>query len=267
MDSRSSIRENWNAATGLPPELVGCHPMGGGGLIGAPYRCYFGALHLRRAVPFDRSMNVLELGCGNGRWIAELAPRVQHYTGVDFNREGLDIAQEVIRRKGLDNVRLVEGSIVEFAGDRPYDVVYFSGVTQYLEDAQIHGVLDRLAPFLTDRTVVVDRSTVNLKARVVHDVPGYYCIYRTPDEIAGIVAAHGFHLAYHRRSYRYLRGGERLARSAAAGPLARLVRALRPASYWVLWAWSWALDRVRPPKAAPEGSHDFLVFRRNAVRD
>jgi SAM-dependent methyltransferase len=242
--------------------------MGRGGLLEASYRHYFEVRHLKRFVRLERTMSVLELGSGNGRWILSLAPLVKHYTAVDFSRQALDVARKGIRAAGLDNVELHEQSILDFRGDGRYDVIYLAGVTQYLQDEEIRRLMENLAPHIGQGTVIVDRSTINVRAREILERDGYYAIFRTPAELRALLARHGFHGTYQRRSYRFMRGGRLLQ----AGPLKRimpvLVRALRPVSLYLLLGYSWLADVVRPiPFEGGDRSHDFFVFRRDDRAD
>ncbi|MAB88647.1 MAG: hypothetical protein CMJ90_04215 [Planctomycetes bacterium] len=77
-----------------------------------------GADQLRRA-------HVCEVGCGVGRLVPALAPRVASYTGVDI---APSIVSEARRRcEGLDDVRFFEGDgagLPDVARDREYDLIF-----------------------------------------------------------------------------------------------------------------------------------------------
>lgn len=255
----TAIKAQWNSLSQMPPELIGCTPLGGGGMIESPYRYYFETRHFKKRVKLDRSMNVLELGCGNGRWTVALAPLVKHYTGVDFSRDGLRVAESSALKYGLNNVEFVERSITDFEGTGTYDVIYFSGVSQYLHDEEMDRVLGQLASHMHDKTIIVDRSTVNYTARNVHDTDDYFCIYRTPEEVIGLFEKHGYSNTYQQHTYRYLRGGERLLNSWMGKWLPAATRLLKPVSLYLLLAMTWGLDTVRPPLI--KGYHDFFIFK------
>ena len=251
-----------------PRQLVGVYPMGRGGLLEIPYRHYFEVKHLKQKVHFDQTMNVLELGCGNGRWALSLAPIVKHYTGVDFSRSALDIAQEDAQMAGLKNVELREQSILDFQGDRPYDIVYFSGVTQYLQDEEINKVLKNLAPHFKRNTVFIDRSTVNYREREILSTAQYYSIFRTPRELNDIFSAFGFHIIYEKRSYRFLRGGRFVRSRYLLNILPPLAHFTRPVSYYVMLFFSFMADILSPkPFEGGDRSHDFLIFERNDIHE
>lgn len=245
-----------------PAQLVGMYPLGGGGLVEAPYRHYFELQHLSKIVRFHHAMNVLELGSGNGRWAVSLAPLVSDYTGVDLTPRAIEIAQGVVSGRMIKNVTFHEMSILDFKGDRPYDVIYFSSVSQYLEDDQIHQVLNNLSSWVTPSTIIVDRSTVKYRQREILERPGYYSILRTPDELDKIFKEHGFALSYYKRSYRFLRGAQFLIHPPLNRILPAIVKWTQPVSLYLMLALSWIADIINPiPFKEDDWSHDFLLFK------
>lgn len=248
-----------------PPELIGCSPLGGGGVMEALYRHFFEVRHFQRLVgSLDKSMNVLELGSGNGRWVETLAPRVGHYTAVDLTPEAVAIAQEMAARKNITNVDFHTMSITDFRGNRPYDVIYFSGVSQFLDDGALGKVLDDLALWIKPSTVIVDRSSLNFEARSITDTDTYFSIYRTPGELDAVFAARGLKKTYRASSYRYLRGMEYFDhRPNKYRALLKLVAATRPISFHVMNFVIWLADTFNPVDLIKRGwSHDFSVYRK-----
>jgi SAM-dependent methyltransferase len=250
-----------NDAGGTPRQLVGMYPLGGGGIVEASYRHYFELRHLKKIVAFSGNMNVLELGCGNGRWAVSLAPIVKHYTGVDITRRALDIAREDLSKYGVLNVDLHEQSVLDFQGDRHYDVVYFSAVSQYLEDDELDKILGNLRPWLKRNMTLVDRSTVNYVRRENFERPGYYSIFRTKDDLCRIYGKYGFRIVYSARSYRFLRCGRRFNSSLLRKPFLRIIELLKPVSLNAMLAFTVLVDTIAP-LPPPLQSHDFLVFKR-----
>jgi SAM-dependent methyltransferase len=247
-----------------PPQLIGMYPLGGGGLVEAPYRHYFECRHLERIIHFGKQMNILELGSGSGRWAVSLAPLVNHYTGVDLTHKAVVIAREAIAAQRISNAEFYEQSILDFKGNRPYDVIYFSGVSQYLENDQLQRVLDNLSPWMTPGTVIVDRSTISYRAREVVSRKDYYAILRTSQEIRDIFRPYGFFLKYSKRSYRFLRGARFLLRPPLDRILPQVVQLTAPASLWMMLGASFVIDHLHP--IVYEGgnlSHDFLLFNRS----
>ena len=66
--------------------------------------------------------DVLELGCGTGRWLIALGKRGYRMTGVDFDHAALALAREKCKETGL-RVRLIEHDLVSWTPDDSYDAV------------------------------------------------------------------------------------------------------------------------------------------------
>lgn len=247
-----------------PPQLIGMYPLGGGGLIEAPYRHYFELRHLTKIINFNKKMSMLELGCGNGRWAVSLAPRVAHYTGIDVTPRALEIARDSVNALNIGNATFHEMSILDFKGDRPYDFIYFSSVSQYLDDQQIHQIMNNLARWIKTSTIIVDRSTLNYDGRQILERPDYYSILRTSNELDHIFQAHGFSLAYYKRSYRFLRGARFLTLSPLNRLLPSIIQRTQPVSLYIMLFFSWLADTIKPkpnPFDDCGSSHDFLLFK------
>ena len=75
---------------------------------------------------------LLEIGCGVGRFLKQFAPKVRTVTGVGFSKEMLDSAAE--RCAGLSNVsvRLNNGSSLEAFSAQSFDFVICAGVMQHI---------------------------------------------------------------------------------------------------------------------------------------
>jgi 2-polyprenyl-3-methyl-5-hydroxy-6-metoxy-1,4-benzoquinol methylase len=255
-------RKYWNSVDGVSPLLVGVYAMGGGGLVEVIYRHFFELKHLESIVSFNKSTRLLEMGCGTGRWAMSLAPKVNCYVGVDFSRDSLEYAEEEARRRRLTNARFCQASITEFRSSQAFDVVYFSGVSQYLEDSDMIQVLRNIRPLLLDSTVIVDRSTINNRAREVANSDGYFSIYRTPSEIEHLYNSIGFRLLYRNRSYRFLRFTGLVRHPAINRMTATVVSLTKPMSLYAMWGLSFLADSIHPvPFEGGDRSHDFFLFR------
>lgn len=98
--------------------------------------------------PVDGPLRYLELGCGQGLSLAQLAVAFPQgeFLGVDFNPEHVAHARAFARAAGLENLRFVEADFAELAQHWPPDWGQF----EYLG---LHGVLSWLAPGLRDAVV------------------------------------------------------------------------------------------------------------------
>ena len=66
--------------------------------------------------------DVLELGCGTGRWLIALGGRGYRMTGVDFDAAALALAREKCRERGVE-VRLINQDLASWIPDDSYDAV------------------------------------------------------------------------------------------------------------------------------------------------
>jgi SAM-dependent methyltransferase len=262
VDSASAY---WNSVASDDADLLGVSPMGGGGVLEVLYRHHFELRTLRRLVRLDAATDVLELGSGNARWVVSLAPLVRSYTAVDFSAPAMEVARRRILAARMANVELVQQNVAEYRPTRPFGVIYFSGVTQYLSDAELEATLSNIRPALQSGGRVIDRSTVSLSEREVNEAGDYFAIYRTADEIEAAFSVLGLRLLHRTRSYRPLRLPLSLRRDRLLHIAATLAKFARPLSFHVLHAMTVLADTIKPvPFEGGLHSHDFFVFGRQA---
>ncbi len=253
-----------------PPEFVGMYPLGGGGIFEAAYRHYFEWHTLKRLLPLAKSQVLLELGSGNGRWASSFSPLVRRYIGIDSTAECVSIAKIMLEDQHLNNVSFIHDSIINHKPDCKLDILYFSGVSQYLQDEEIRIVLKNIHPWLQDDALIVDRSTFQSLERKVTNSEGYFSIYRTVDELSSLLFEQGFALVARSPSYRHLSIGPWLIRLTQYRPrikalLLQILNKTQPFSLWVMFLLSYLLDSfpLRQNKKA-DWSHDFLVFKKKS---
>ena len=99
-----------------------------------------------------KSSNVLDIGCGIGRWAEQVIPLCNHYCGVDFSSGMIKAAKE--RACNLTGdfeflnysfQELVEQKGEEFKGK--FDRLIIAGVCMYINDAELPGCLKMLLTF------------------------------------------------------------------------------------------------------------------------
>ncbi|MBD2103128.1 non-ribosomal peptide synthetase [Leptolyngbya sp. FACHB-261] len=76
---------------------------------------------------------VLELGCGTGLLLFELAPQSREYWGTDFSQQSLEYVQQRLELRGLEQVKLLNRLAHEFEGIEAgrFDAVILNSVVQY----------------------------------------------------------------------------------------------------------------------------------------
>jgi pristinamycin I synthase-3/4 len=81
-----------------------------------------------------RPRRVLEIGCGTGLLLTQVAPHCESYTGLDFSAAALEQLSKVVeQREDLRHVTLRQGPAheLEFVSDESVDLVVINSVVQY----------------------------------------------------------------------------------------------------------------------------------------
>jgi ubiquinone/menaquinone biosynthesis C-methylase UbiE/acyl carrier protein len=82
-----------------------------------------------------RPRRALEIGCGTGLLLSQLAPHCDTYYGTDFSQSSLDYVQQHLTHgeSALSHVQLLKRRADEFAGleDESFDLVILNSVVQY----------------------------------------------------------------------------------------------------------------------------------------
>lgn len=139
-----------------------------------------------------RFAKAADLACGIGDWSLRYLEIASRVVGVDINPEFLAEA----RRSALRNARgaaleLVEGNLVDFDGLADADLVTLGGCVQYLDDAELEGLMRRTsAALLPSRGVLYVRTAVVTPLCVPHETTGGY--YRDRATYEELFERHGF---------------------------------------------------------------------------
>ncbi len=84
---------------------------------------------------------VLEIGAGSGYMAALMAHKAQHVTAVEISPELKALAEQNLKKAGIDNVTVVEGNgAAGWEQGAPYDVIVISGGLDSLPEAFIKQV-------------------------------------------------------------------------------------------------------------------------------
>ncbi len=82
--------------------------------------------------------NLLEIGCGLGLLLREIAPKCQTYVGTDFSKPVIDYLSNMLKKNtALSKVKLLNRGAHNFEGieDESFDVIVLNSVVQYFPDA------------------------------------------------------------------------------------------------------------------------------------
>ncbi|MBM4106323.1 MAG: class I SAM-dependent methyltransferase [Phycisphaerae bacterium] len=83
----------------------------------------------------DPSAEVLDVGCGSGRWASVIAPRVGHLALVDASGSALQVARRNLDRATNVSFHLASAGDLPFA-DESFDLVYSLGVLHHVPDTE-----------------------------------------------------------------------------------------------------------------------------------
>jgi len=77
---------------------------------------------LESEIEFDRTRQILDVGCGTGRHAIELAKRGYQVTGIDLSEDQLKKAREKAGNEGVE-VTFLQRDARDFSFDDPFDLV------------------------------------------------------------------------------------------------------------------------------------------------
>jgi amino acid adenylation domain-containing protein len=96
---------------------------------------------------------VLEIGCGTGLLLFQIAPHCEKYVGTDFSAVSLESIQHQLGRLHLRQVELLHRMATDFEGVAPasFDVVILNSIVQYFPSADyllqvLEGAIQAVAP-------------------------------------------------------------------------------------------------------------------------
>jgi SAM-dependent methyltransferase len=137
---------------------------------------------------------VLELGCGHGLYSVEFARLGARVTAVDYSAPMLEIARKNIQKAGVaDRVTLVQSDIREVSVPGPFDLIFMTGVTDYLPKTVLGEIGDYIARSASDLVIVSfpPYSAINLGRRVwLRLLKGLKLSYYTRREIEAFARQH-----------------------------------------------------------------------------
>lgn len=142
---------------------------------------------------------VLDIGCGNGRWYEALKKFGLAYTGVDFSPSLINIARE--KYQNSDLCKFIVGKADDISSEILSDKeclithVIISGVTLYLNDAEVINMLIGLDSLSQSGTIIYLREPIANNTRLTlnehwsDDLDSHYsAIYRTQAELLSLIS-------------------------------------------------------------------------------
>jgi 2-polyprenyl-3-methyl-5-hydroxy-6-metoxy-1,4-benzoquinol methylase len=99
---------------------------------------------------------VLDIGCGNGFLTRDIAEKARSVTGVDINKNNIELARKDFNR---DNIKYICGDACRYDFGEKFDVVVLSNILEHLDDRAVFLLKVRdLAPRLLIRVPMINRD-------------------------------------------------------------------------------------------------------------
>lgn len=233
----------------------------------------------------------LDVGCGSGVWLAQLAPRFATAHGIDLSSEMVASARAHLARAGIANATVEVQSALELDATTRYDLIFVGGVLMYLNDDVVAEMLAKLRSMLTPDGLLILRESTSAPEPWYRDTPlspglfaepgqprpPYFAIYRTPETYPRLAAEQGMTVVRQQpnRDYKLadltestlrlcdkLLGGKLRRERGRAERVAQRIYQLRhlvllPRYYLTRWLWSrtWKINNqwvlCRAPAPAP----------------
>lgn len=144
----------------------------------------------------SKPLNILDVGCGCGRWASNLDGYIMRYDGIDFAQSYVDTATEIFRGKPCFSFhRMPVTDLTRGLFPHVYDLIIVNGLCMYLNDVLLNNVMDIIHGFVMPKTSVYLRESVSVMGQrlTLKDFPSvelntaYNAIYRTPEEYERVI--------------------------------------------------------------------------------
>jgi 2-polyprenyl-3-methyl-5-hydroxy-6-metoxy-1,4-benzoquinol methylase len=143
-----------------------------------------------------RLNNVLDIGCGDGRFTMILAAHALAVDAFDISEKLINLAKEKTANAGVSNIRYWRGGIEGFSPDGMYDMVSCMEVTSCLiDDSSFIYLLDRVRSVTRHKglLLLVD-SLSESGSKKSSDQSGYVAHYRNVQAYCQSIQRRGFSL-------------------------------------------------------------------------
>lgn len=152
----------------------------------------------QQEISVDRSMNVLDIGCGTGRWELFVSNRCRQIVGFDFSQALLNVAAQKMEEIGANNVTLICSTLGDFDTDEKYDLAIISSVLLYVPDSEVAKLLQKLNTIMIPEGKVFNLEFTGIREsfRGGHGTDSEYSEYqmRTTEQFVKLFYKAGFEL-------------------------------------------------------------------------
>lgn len=144
----------------------------------------------------DMNKDVLDLGCGIGRWADAIGSKCRSYCGVDFSSEMISVAKQKNSNGKcvFYNLSVIDALRNKTITRNHYDVVIMTGVAMYINDEELKECYRRLREIVDINTLIYFEESVGKEQRLTlnhiwsENLKDYYgAIYRTRSEYSKLI--------------------------------------------------------------------------------
>ncbi len=137
---------------------------------------------MRNVLPLlGEQTTCLDVGCGTGLWLENLAPLFERAEGFDLSEEMIVGARARLQKVGLDNVKLSVSKIENLDTSTKFDLIFVGGVLMYHNDEDLPQALETLRALLVPGGIVVFRESTYRKKTYYRDKPLARGLLSPPD--------------------------------------------------------------------------------------
>lgn len=141
-------------------------------------------------------IEILDIGCGCGRWVENLKSHIKSYDGIDFCNQYIDTASDYY--KSFRSVKFYRMDVANLdiskLKDR-YDLIILNGICMYLNDINLEKMFSTLIPYIEKSGKIYLRESVSIvgKRLTLKDFYSkelkseYNAIYRMPTEYENLI--------------------------------------------------------------------------------
>lgn len=151
---------------------------------------------LKTAIADKQDLRILDVGCGNGRWLSNLlisGVPIGHYDGIDFVASFLEKLQA--EYQNMPHIHFHEMNVCHLNAQvlqKEYDLIITCGLFMYINDEEIPSIFKTLGAhlakggiFYSEESVATMGKRLTLKDFYSQELKcPYNAIYRTPEEYA-----------------------------------------------------------------------------------
>ncbi len=145
----------------------------------------------------EKHHNILDIGCGIGRWAETVSDKVGTYLGVDFSEKFIETAQTRLATKNNIDLKILAAQKISAETlllENYFHRIIISGVLIYLNDDEVVECFRNILSLVTSDAILYIREPLSLTSRLTLNgfwstemEQYYYGIYRTKKELSTLI--------------------------------------------------------------------------------